>query len=472
MVGAWCVCPPENEDEYFLKMKICYPSYRSSEEAFGPQTLALMSAQVLSWRQGPGVIGGLHLHECWEDDSVLSRGYHGSTAFTTAIFLDTALLLAQNTGDVLWTHLADNLAAQLLWQQAPEGGFFFAAAEFEPAYSPVQSCPIHQMKPLLALLHYYEAKPSGTPVRSLLKNVAERHVEWFTRYWWRRGSVWSGPLEFPGWCGVTNQDLVVIAALARYGQVFGDWEPFEKYGLSALETYLGPRYFDVKTGLFWRGDSAFLTERCNYMVIILAQLRQIEALCGDKRLPPIIERVEDVLAQAAFCDAQGNTCLSWGADDKETARLGRLTWDKAKTQLGFGFIHALRHHPEIANAIEQTLAGLVFADGTFAGLPSARSPLFAVVPSAWAMADFWRFLAKRNPQGVGFGDLPSVPSVIRRYAATSFSSWGTGWVIREQGEVRFRGVKCVAHGVLKAEQTLPNFAFHEPEADFREEILL
>jgi hypothetical protein len=453
-----------------VAMPITYPSRSTPDAALGPQTLALASAQVLSWRQGAGSIGGLHLHDCWNDDSVLSRGYHGPTAAATSDLLDVARELAQSTLDAEWAALADNLAAQLLWQQSPGGGFFHASGEYEPTYTPQESCPIHQMMPLASLLRYHETQPPGAPLRLLIENVAARQMRWFNAYWWQRGNAWSGPLAFPGWCGVVNQDLVAVAALARYGRALGDWKPFEKFGLPALETYLGPRYFNPRTGLFLRGDRPHFTERSNYMGIILDELETIAALRPDAPAGAAIERVAETLARAVFFDENGEALLYWGADDEATARAGDLVWDRTRSQLFPKAVRLLRRQPAKAEAVERTLARFVFADGTFAGVPRPENPLFSIAPSAPTLAAFWKFLVQRNPAGVLVRDLPPVPCVRRHCGDISFTSFDKGWVIRRGDEVQFRGVKQVGHGVLRARAELPNYAFCEPEPEFIEQV--
>ena len=89
-----------------------------------------------------------------------------------------------------WRHLADTVAAQLLWQLTPDGGFIHASAEFEPTYTREESCPIHQMMPMIALLDYYEQRGvRHSAIAPLIeRSTRERHVSWFTRHWWKRGN--------------------------------------------------------------------------------------------------------------------------------------------------------------------------------------------------------------------------------------------------------------------------------------------
>ncbi len=439
----------------------------SPADAFGPKTMALLTAQILSWRQGAGTVGGLHLHECWNTDSVLSRGYHGPTSSQTGSLLGTAVMLGRRRGDVFCLNFADALAAELVFQQAPGGGFRHASSEFEPTYTPEESCPIHQTGPLRALISYFESLPGGAPARAMVEAAIHRQVAWFCRHWWKRGNEWTGPLDFPGWCGVTNQDLEAIAALARYGAVFGNWEPFEKQGCPALETFLGPRYRH-DTGLFERGDRPNFTERCGYMVIIFDMLQEIHALRPDERIPEILERLGELLAAAVGRDARGRLRLAWGADDQEIARSGALAWDRARGALSPGFVRVLATRPEIAAEVGTALAEHVFADGTLAALPDPKTPLMAIAPAASHLCQFWKFLAARHD--VDFANLPPVPVVRRTFGRLSYFSAPEVWVIRDGDSVVFRGVKAVSHGVLASGRDLPNHHFVEPPVEIEETI--
>lgn len=448
---------------------IHYPrTERDPAEAFGPRTLALVTAQILSWQQAAGAVGALHLHECWNDNSVLSRGYHGPTAANLGLLLSSALKLGKGAGEAWVAHFADSLAGQLLWQQAPEGGFFHASGEYEPTFTAEESCPIHQMLPALGLLEYYEAQPANAAVREVIETKLEKHFEWFQR-WWKRGNAWSGPLKFAGWCGVTNQDLVAIAAMAHYGKAVGDWRPFEEFGRPALDTYLGPRYLHERTGLFERGDRANFSERSHYMIIIRDMLERVQAIRPDPRVPDVVQHISEVLQSAAFRDDRGVFGFAWGADDAATQREGSLQWDRSRTALSPGFIHCLELYPETVRSVEETLASRVFADGMLAGPANKTSPLFAVAPSASITEEFWGFLIKRNP-GVKMSTLPKVPAVRRSFLNVEYSSFADGWVIRTDGEVNFRGVKQLSFGVLKGEADFSFLALREPEPEFVEVV--
>ena len=49
------------------------------EDVWTQETFNRAHAQLMSWQQGPGAFGDLHLHACWGESSVLSRRYHGQT---------------------------------------------------------------------------------------------------------------------------------------------------------------------------------------------------------------------------------------------------------------------------------------------------------------------------------------------------------------------------------------------------------
>jgi hypothetical protein len=464
---------------------IQYPRLdQTPAEAFGPRMLALTTAQIFSWRQGPGDFGGVHLHACWGESSALTRRYHGSSTFQISFILRGVRALARANSGPHWPHLADTLAAQLLWQQAPDGGFFHASAEFEPTYKSSSSCPIHQMLPVLALLDYYAERPSGLPIRSEIETALERQLAWFAKFWWKRGNGRRQPLDFAGWCGVTNQDLVAICALARYGETMGDWRPFEEYGLPALETYLSPRYYHEKIGLFERGDfdKGRFTERCSYMCLCADLLNRIQGIRPHPRIPAILARIAETLAAAVYVDEQGGYQVGGGLDDEEFARSGRMIWTRGKIQVS-GYpemIETLERYgvatPELREKIEgleRTLASYVFADGTVPTSLDLEAPLFAVMCASSSLVGFWTFLIRRNKAKLDWEKLPAVPAIDRRCGNLRLTTFGDGWVLREGDKIQFRGVKMIPHGITQGDEQMPNYPLEEPAPpDFVEEIVL
>src|SRR3954451_22628757 len=95
-------------------------------DVFTQQTFNLATAQLMSWRQGPGTFGGLHLHPCWGESSVLDRRYQGHTTGSFGM-LDGVMKLHDHTGDVRWQCLADDMVATILQLQTTTGGFYHAS---------------------------------------------------------------------------------------------------------------------------------------------------------------------------------------------------------------------------------------------------------------------------------------------------------------------------------------------------------
>jgi hypothetical protein len=467
----------------FAPVKLRYPRRdRSCAEAFGPETLGLLAGNLLSWRQGPGAIGGLLLHACWGEASALERRYHGVTTWSTAVILQGVLAICRSQKCPEWTQLADAMAAQLIWQQSPGGGFIHASAEFEPTYESSQSCPIHQMLPMLALMDYYSATPPGASVRPIIEEVLERHERWFAQYWWRRGNRWRGSLPNAGWCGVTNQDLVAVGALAQLAALTGNRKPLEQYGIPALEVFLGATYYHAKTGLFERGDKENFTERCSYFNVIAEMLELIFPIHPDPRIPETCQRITDVLLEAIYVDQRGDYQMAWGADDAATALTDRVVWQKSKMQISdypdfLLTLHRYNREPENAarkqriEGLERTLASYIFADG---GLPTSLDPettIFHLVPSCFALAKFWRFLVARNPAGVVWNEISPVPHLRRHQGDTVFETSPKHWKIEEEGKTLWRGIKSLPTGILRPDESLPNYDFSEEgEIDIDEEL--
>ncbi|HSI07988.1 MAG TPA: hypothetical protein VK985_05310 [Rariglobus sp.] len=448
-------------------MTITYPRPdRSPSDAFGPATLGLATAQILAWRQGAGAVGGLHLHACWGVSSALARHYHGQTVAGLAHVHEGVRMLANGSDSFRWRHFADALAAQMLWLQSPKGGFIHASGENEPSYDSHWSCPIHQMLPMLALLDHYEDRPDDLVVRNEIEISLARHLDWFSRFWWKRGNDWSGPLASAGWCGVINQDLVTIAALARYGQVVGDWRPFETHGLPALDVYLGPRYFNSSLGLFERGDRADFTERSGYLVLIGQMLTLIHRIKPDSRIPPILTRITETLTDSIFVDEAGFHHMASGINDAASRKQGRRVWLRNNKQVicdYTGLLTYLAKHGDprstaLKNKIfglQKTVASYVFSDGTLPNAIDPEAPLFAVAPSANTLSGFWRFLINRNPAGIEWKDIPAVPEVIRRSGPVTYFNNADGWKISEMGSPSLHGIKRLSHGVFRDGEEWP-----------------
>lgn len=463
-------------------LAINYPcTSRSSADAFNRKTLQLTTANLLSWRQGPGAFGCIHLHGCWDNDSSLSRRYHGASSSRTAVVYKVVARIVAQGGSPHWQYIADQLIALLLWQQAPEGGFFHASGEAEPTYTSRESCPIHQMMPVLSLLSHYATLAPANPVRFEIESVLERHLSWFAAYWWKLGNGYRRPLLSPGWCGVTNQDLVAVAALARYGEVMGDWKPFQEYGQPTLETYLSPQYFHEDTGFFERGDNADFTERCSYMCLIADMLDEINRIHPDERIPGVISRVVEALAGAAYVDGQGNTQMSLGLNDAMTRREGRAVWDRSKVQLGNypEFILFFNKFgldcdgvPDLVAGLERTLAQYVFCDGMIPTTLDPQKPLFSMLSGSHTLIHFWEFLQIRNPGDIDISSLPGLPSVRRQCGNMTYLADRDNWLISVDGREIFHGVKRIPLGIVPVGDALANDPYREPEPAVNETLAL
>lgn len=128
----------------------------------------------------------------------------------------------------------------------------------------------------------------------------ERWWRWIERHWWKRGNAWKKPLEEPGFCGVTNQDLVIVACLAKQAQTNGDWTRYDQFGSPVLDACLSPACYHSETGLFERGDRSNFAERSSYYGIIVPMLKIIHTLTRDGRLPPVIDNVVNGLFRATY----------------------------------------------------------------------------------------------------------------------------------------------------------------------------
>ncbi len=463
--------------------RLHYPNRaQTSDIAFTKEKFTLVASHILSWKQGPGNFGGIHLHACWGESSALARGYHGSTTWASAVFLQGVVSVARKRNCPWWTHLADTTAAQLLSQLTPDGGFIHASAEFEPTYTREESCPIHQMLPMLALLDYCASAAKGAPLPALIQEALPQHIAWFAKHWWKRGNACRSPLPYDGWCGVTNQDLVAICALARYGEVFHDWVPYQEYGLPALETYLGPIYYHKETGLFERGDkSTLFTERCSYMNIIADMLHRIHSIRPDNRIPEILSRIGNLLVDAIYIDKNGCYQMATGANDAKTNESGAIVWLKDKVQISDypEFLITLQSFSDHTSPVvkekfeglKTSLANYLFSDG---GIPSAldtTNTLFNAVPSLYALVKLWSYFSSIYPDGFNPSDLPVLPSVRRRSGNIIFTSTAKFWEIKENDQVIFRGIKELSHGVLGPDEELSNLKFPSfDEIEVEEEL--
>lgn len=141
------------------------------------------------------------------------------------------LKLYERTKALIWKKLADDIVSNLLYLQCSNGGFKFAANESEPAYNSEMTRPIAQGMPVIALIQYSVWEHAGSVLRQLSHQAVDKHWGWFHSFFWLQGSAYQKfPMKNPGWCGVTNQDLVIVAAIALYAKPYGDSKRFDEFG--------------------------------------------------------------------------------------------------------------------------------------------------------------------------------------------------------------------------------------------------
>jgi hypothetical protein len=425
------------------------------DEVFTRDLLVRSTSRLLGWRQGPGHFGQMLLHSCWGVSSTLDRGYHGQTVAYSYWLLDGVLALTRRSADPRWGLLVHDMVANLLHLQLPRGGFYHASSEFEPTYTCEESCPIHQGLPVLALLEYLRW-PGADPVR---KSQAEAAVEkwwaWMERYWWMRGNAWKAPLDLPGFCGVTNQDLVIVAVLALDAKLRGNRERFERFGRPVLDAYLSPAYYHREIGLFERGDRANFAERSTYYEVIIPMLELIHEATGDVRIPGVIANVCTHLFDALHTGTDGLTHIARGAltdlDDKSRI----VGWEHhpygmtAYPMLLRILRNHVRRHPDPkqelqCDQLEHTLAAYVYADGT---IPTALGgdPMFAIVGHT---CHLWTFLLDRLPDADVSMDVVESPCVHRTCAESTWRENGEIWAIERGGARVYAGLKRNPHGIV------------------------
>jgi hypothetical protein len=417
--------------------------------AFTQDAFNRAHAQLMSWRQSAGAFGDLHLHACWGDSSVMSRRYHGQTIHQSSGRMKGFMRLFERTGELRWKLLVDDILSNILFLQTPGGGFYHASSEYEPTYRAEQTCPILQGIPLLGLLDY-AVWPHGDPARkSVIREAIDRHWRWFEKLFWKRGNAWKQGLDYPAFCGVTNQDLVIVAALANYAVVHGDDSAFQRCGKPTLDTYLSPRYYHERLGLFERGDRPNFAERTVYYDVIIPMLRIIDQAIPDPRIQPVIDNVTRSLFAAAYTAGDGLVHLSYGAETFEDDKRQIKDWIREPRNVASypGQIHAmthlLAHEPNeknraICRGLERTVAAYTFSDGNLP-LAVGGEPLFAVASRA---DTFWWALIERLGDRLQSPAELSLPTILRTRGDIEFKSNAHAWAIFKNEKRMFAGLKC------------------------------
>jgi len=449
---------------------LTYPRLEvSPEEVFTQETFEKLTAYLFSWQQAPGALGGLHLHPCWSETSSLTRRYHGQTACFSSFLIDGVLRLHEVTKDRRWEKMAHQIAENLLFLQAPEGGFIHASAEFEPTYTCQETCPIHQFLPIQALLRYAEWDGARTELREEVRQAIDRHWHWFQGEWWMRGNGWQHPLPLPGWCGVTNQDLVVVAALAWYGRVFGDNSRYDQYGKPVLDAYLSPAYYHETLGLFERGDKPNFVERTNYYDLILDAMEIIHACTGDERLPHVMENVILAFEGATFQTPDELVHLAWGAETDPVDKTRICGWIREQIVMAAypsHLVHLRRFLQRndsaviqsLTDGLEKTLAAYTYVDGTIPG-SLGKAPLLSIVPGSDVLR-FWVFLIHYLGKSVKSPTRKESVPVIRRAGSLEWATNQRLWRICDGGIRQFGGLKNNPGAIsVGPEEALPGADF-------------
>ncbi len=464
-------------------MEYSYPRDVKPEEVFTQETLDRLTTSLFTWQQGPGHLGGLHLHSCWGTTSVLTRRYHGQSLYMAMGLLEGARRLFAATGGLRWKRLADDVVSNILFMQARNGGFIHAVGESEPAYWPEVTCTVHQFLPIITLLEYAEWEHADPTLKALIRPAIDRHWEWSLGLLWRSGCppYLPPPLEFPGWCGVANQDLTAITSLALYGKVYGDWGRFEEYGQPSLEVYTSPRYYFPQIGLLARvaAKDYVEIEPIVYHAEILAMLARLRACAGEPRLLEMMDNISRRLFDALFVWEDGHLHLSWRAkvslDDKSCVQ----EWLRTPLTLeGYPILltylrRYLAGSPEETKAaqlaaLERTLASYVFADGTIPIALGAKDPIFSIVTSpASGSLNLWTFLLERLGDKICDPAYRPTACLQRHRGNLTWKSNERMWAIEQDGRRRFAGLKAeVGAFVVGPEETV--VTSWGPKVDFGE----
>ena len=151
----------------------------------------------------------------------------------------------------------------------------------------------------------------------MIPDAVDRHFNYMVKHIWQVGNANPHknyrPLPFPGWCGVTNQDLTATAALALSMKCFGRTKEYETYGKPVLDYYLSPEYYYEQIGLFERGDGINFAERTVYYGVVLECLQIIYSVTGEERLIQVYDNVLAHIFDAFFEGEDGLTYLARGA---------------------------------------------------------------------------------------------------------------------------------------------------------------
>ena len=457
---------------------------RHLEDVVTQHTLDMLMTQMENWQQGPGVIGQLALHPCWGTVSVLDRRYQGETIIAFTIQSELVRRLYERTRDPKWRVLANSMASHLLYLQDPSGGFIHATAEFEPSFD-TRGCPIHFFNPVLSLCDYYQWEYADKDIKSLIPGAIDRQWKWSVEHIWRIGNGRFHPLSHPGWCGVTNQDLTAIAAVATAAKLFGTWDRYEQYAKPALDVLLSPAYYYPEIGLFERGDGVNFAERTVYYGHVIRTLQRIWDCTGDQRVFDALDNVSGHLFDAVFTGEDGLYYLARGAKTDPKDKTKVLGWEY--TGIAFeGYPEltqymadwAKRHHDDkrmqIVEELHSTIAAYVFTDGNIPMAVFTENPLFSIVSNpSCATSSYWPLLVLdmlgdrvKSPHRV------EIPAIHRSLRNMTWKQNGRLWTVEEDGVRKYGGFTRYPAGITIGPDEAPVWGNYDMvEACDVEEIL-
>ncbi len=449
-----------------MSTMIQYPiKGRKLGDVLSQHTLDLLMTQLEEWQQGPGVFGALHLHSCWGTVSVLDKGYQGESVSRFGGLMGLFKRIYEKTGNPKWRMTVDAMASHLLYLQEESGGFIHSGAEFEPMFSTI-ACPIHLFTPMMVLSEYYNWPHANEDIKALIPDALKRHFAFAVDSIWKIGNTHKRPLDFPGWCGVTNQDLYATAAIALFSETFDQPQAYEQYGKPVLDYYLTSDYYHKDIGLFERGDGNNFAERTVYHNIVLNLLWKLYEIKGETAALDAYYNVAGHLFDAVFVGDDGLTYLARGAktDPVDKSKVygweyGAIAFDGYPGLIGH-MKRYLQKYPdaqkaEIVEQLKDTIAAYVREDGTIPMGIFNPNPMFSLVsnPEGGGWAQFvMNELGEENwrePQKV------ALPCIHRTLGDFTWKQQGRYWAMEEKGVRKFGGYTRYDAGVVKGPDALP-----------------
>ena len=273
-------------------------------------------------------------------------------------------------------------------------------------------------------------------------------------------------MDFPGGCGVTNQDLFATAAIALFSETFNEPLAYEQYGKPVLDYYLTSEYYHKDIGLFERGDGKNFAERTLYLNIVLTLLWKLFEVKQEQQAKDAYYNVAGHLFDAVFVGNDGLTYLARGAKTHATDKSKVYGWEYGAIAFD-GYPGLIRHMEEylrkypdaekskIVENLKDTLAAYVREDGTIPLGIFNPNPMFSLVsnPEGGAWAQFiMDELGEENWSEPQKTQLPCIHRTLGDYA---WKQKGRYWAMEEKGVRVFGGYTRYAAGVVKGPDEMP-----------------